>query len=210
VLEKKVKTLSRECASLKESLDRATTNESAISEKYKTSQREIKSSRDLYNECTRVLEAYEKMWKDCSVVSFNNGIQAVVDEAAPIAAFDTTGNNAMITIIGVQTHPLSFAQYFTYLVSQYTSLSHSFSHARSQLSDSSKLASYRGEQVTTLSESLRVKVDSETKTKAEMVGWRERAGVLEARVAGVEEEKRIVENKMKRVITGFKVIVGDE
>jgi hypothetical protein len=90
-LEKKVKILSRECTTLKESLERATTNESMIMDKYKTSQREIKSSRDLYNECTRVLEAYEKMWKDCAIVSFSSGIQATIDEAAPLVAFDTAG-----------------------------------------------------------------------------------------------------------------------
>jgi hypothetical protein len=90
-LEKRVKSLSRESAHFKESLDRATIAESTTMDKYKTSQREIKSSRDLYNECTRVLEAYEKMWKDCAVVSFTNGIQASIEEAAPIIAFDTTG-----------------------------------------------------------------------------------------------------------------------
>lgn len=110
----------------------------------------------------------------------------------------------------MQTHPLSFGQYYAHLVSQYSSLSHSFSHARTQLSESSKLAAGRGEQLEILGESLRIKVDGETKTKAEMVGWRERVGVLEARVAGVEEEKRLVENKMRRFFTGFKVIVGDE
>jgi hypothetical protein len=123
-----------------------------ITDKYKTGQREIKSSRDLYNECTRVLEAYEKMWKDCAIVSFNNGIQATIDEAVPI-------------------------------VSQYTSLSHSFGNARSRLFESNKLASDRGQQVDSISETLRVKVDSEAKTKLEMAGWRERVGVLEARVA---------------------------
>lgn len=90
MLEKKVKSLTKECKTLKESLDHAVSNESVISDKYKACQKDIKKSRDLYNECTRVLEEYEKMWKECAAISFSNGIQ---NDSVSLAPFDPTGSS---------------------------------------------------------------------------------------------------------------------
>lgn len=186
--------------------------------KLKALQKEMSLSKTVYEECEKILDTYEKMWTECKITSVKAGFdikQLEEDSVVGTQSSSPTKKNLPVETAEVvkavtKDHPFAFIDLHTLVTNQFMSTSHSLTHVRHQLEDASKQAENRLEQLENVVENLRVKSDSEAIVRNELDKWKTKYEQMEKNTEIISSEKKIVEAKLKRIVGGFKTMVGLE
>jgi hypothetical protein len=197
---------------LAEYKEKSKIREQAWLTKLKGLQKEMSLSKSVYEECEKILDTYEKMWTECKMTSVKAGFDIKqLEEGATTTSTKTSKlpeETAEVVKAITKDHPFSFIELHNLVTNQFMSTSHSLTHVRHQLDEASKQAENRLHQLENVVENLRLKTDSESIVRNELDKWKVKYEQVEKNNETISSEKKIVEAKLKRIVGGFKAMVG--